>query len=153
LDVIPMEEERMVNIRVSSEDIDVSEVIQKVMRPDCGGISVFVGTVRDNFEGRPVRGVNIEAYDLMAVEDLERIANDVMRKHGVREIAVQHRTGKLGVGDVIVVIAVSAPHRKEAFDACREIIERLKQTTPIWKQEFLDQGERWVEGESRGENG
>ncbi|MEM2838508.1 MAG: molybdenum cofactor biosynthesis protein MoaE [Thermoplasmata archaeon] len=143
----------MVSVKVSSEEVDVAGVIRRVMSPDCGGISVFVGTVRDNYEGKRVKGVNIEAYDAMAVEDLERIAKEVKDEFGVREISIHHRTGRLNVGDVIVAIAVSAPHRKEAFGACREIIERLKKTTPIWKQEFLDDGQRWAEDDRHGSNG
>jgi len=134
----------MVFVRVDTDEIDVSESIRRVMSPDCGGVSVFIGTVRDNYEGRKVRGVSIEAYDEMAVEDLERIAREVKDMFGVRDISIQHRTGRLDVGDIIVVIAVSAPHRKEAFDACREVLERLKRTTPIWKQEFLEEGSRWA---------
>lgn len=143
----------MVFVKVSPEEVDVLGSIKRVMSPKCGGISVFVGTVRDNYDNRPVRGVSIEAYDAMAVEDLERIAKEVKDEFGAREISIQHRTGKLDVGDVIVVIAVSAPHRKEAFAACREILERLKKTTPIWKQEFFDDGQRWAEDEKYGSNG
>lgn len=143
----------MVFVKVSPEEVDVLGSIKRVMSPECGGISVFVGTVRDNYDNKPVRGVSIEAYDAMAVEDLERIAKEVKNEFGVREISIQHRTGKLDVGDVIVVIAVSAPHRKEAFAACRVVLERLKKTTPIWKQEFLDDGQRWAEDEKYGSNG
>ena len=139
----------MSNVSVTSEFIDPSKAISAVMRKDCGGIVIFIGTIRDNFEGKPVKGVEVEAYDEMAVKDMQAIVDRAKRWHPIAEAMVIHRTGKLAVGDTVVVIAVSAQHRRDAFEACREIIDAMKKTTPIWKQELLEDGGRWVEGESQ----
>lgn len=138
---------RTENVIITSEPIDFARVITSVMRKDCGGIVTFIGSIRDNFEGKPVKGVEVEAYDEMAVADLQAIIDKAKRWHSIAEATIVHRTGKLSPGDVVVVIAVSAPHRKDAFDACRDIIESMKKSTPIWKQELLEGGGRWVEGE------
>jgi molybdopterin synthase catalytic subunit len=84
----------------------------------------------------------------MAVADLRRIAAELSSEKGIGGITIVHRTGVLEVGEVVVVVAVSAPHRKEAFEVCQSIIDRLKQTTPIWKQEFFDEGSRWIGGDA-----
>lgn len=137
----------MPNVSVSSKPIDVSKIISAVMRKDCGGIVTFIGSIRDNHQGKKVKNVEIEAYDEMAAQDLGRIIGEAVSRYPIGEAAVAHRTGRLNVGDVVVVIAVSAPHRNDAFDACREIIDNMKKTTPIWKQELLEEGGRWVESE------
>jgi molybdopterin synthase catalytic subunit len=136
-------------VNISKDKIDVDKVIQSVMSPEYGGIVTFIGTVRDSFDGKRVRKINVEAYDEMAIADLKRIAEELSSKHGIGGIAIVHRTGTLEVGEVVVAVAVSAPHRKEAFEVCQAIIDKLKQTTPIWKQEFFDGGSRWIGGESK----
>jgi len=137
-----------IEVKISKEKIDVCKVIQSVMMPGCGGIASFIGTIRDSFEGKDVKGVNVEAYDEMAVADLRRIAAELSSEKGIGGIMIVHRTGALDVGEVVVVVAVSAPHRKEAFEVCQSIIDKLKQTTPIWKQEFFDEGSRWIGGDA-----
>jgi len=137
-----------IEVKVSNEKIDVCKVIESVMMPGCGGIASFIGTIRDSFEGKGVNRVNVEAYDEMAVADLRKIASDLSSEKGIGGITIVHRTGVLEVGEVVVVVAVSAPHRKEAFEVCQSIIDRLKQTTPIWKQEFFDEGSRWIGGDA-----
>lgn len=144
----------MVNVTITREKLDAGEVIGDVMRPDCGGIVVFIGTIRDSFEGKKVRRIEVEAYDEMAVDDLKKILQEAVMRHKAAEASISHRTGKLNVGDIVVVVAVSAPHRREAFQACKDIIDRMKQTTPIWKQEFFEGGSQWVGGgEAHGEDG
>jgi len=138
-----------IEIEVSKEKIDICEVIKSVMMPGCGGIASFIGTIRDSYEGKDVKGVNVEAYDEMAVADLRRIATELSSEKGIGGITIVHRTGALEVGEVVVVVAVSAPHRKEAFEVCQTIIDKLKQTTPIWKQEFFDEGSRWIGGDAK----
>jgi molybdopterin synthase catalytic subunit len=138
-----------IEVRISKEKIDVSKAIESVMMPGCGGIASFIGTIRDSFEGKDVKRVNVEAYDEMALADLRRIATELSSEKGIGGITIVHRTGSLEVGEVVVAVAVSAPHRKEAFDVCQSIIDRLKQTTPIWKQEFFDEGSRWIGGDSK----
>lgn len=138
-----------IEVKVAKEKIDVSKVIQSVMMPSCGGIASFIGTIRDSFEGKAVKSVKVEAYDEMALADLKRIAADLSSEKGIGCIMIVHRIGTLKVGDVVVAIAVSTPHRKEAFEICQSIVDRLKQTTPIWKQEFYEDGSRWIGGDAK----
>lgn len=138
-----------IEVRISKEKIDVSKAIESVMMPGCGGIASFIGTIRDSFEGKDVKRVNVEAYDEMALGDLKKIATELMSEKGIGGITIIHRTGSLEVGEVVVAVAVSAPHRKEAFEVCQSIIDRLKQTTPIWKQEFFNEGSRWIGGDTK----
>jgi molybdopterin synthase catalytic subunit len=138
----------MNDVSISPEPIDVSKAISAVMRKDCGAVVTFIGTIRDNHKGKPVRSIEVEAYDEMAVKDLQSILAKAKKDHSIGEAKVAHRTGRLTPGEVVVVIAVSATHRADAFDACEEIIDSMKKTTPIWKQEFMDDGGRWVESES-----
>jgi molybdopterin synthase catalytic subunit len=138
----------MADVSLTSEPIDPSKVISSVMRKECGGIVVFIGAIRDSSGGKPVKRVEVEAYGEMAVKDMQAIIDRARKKHPVAAATIVHRTGRLFPGDIVVVIAVSAPHRREAFDACGEIIDAMKKTTPIWKEELMDGGGKWVEGES-----
>ena len=108
---------------------------------------MFVGTVRDHSDAGDVIGLRYEAWDELAVRRLEEIAAEMLEKWPARRVALLHRTGDLGIGEISVVVASSAPHRSDAFDACRHGIERLKEDVPIWKKEALASGEaRWVMG-------
>lgn len=135
-------------VGVTSRQVSVDRAIRAVRSPAVGGIAVFIGTVRGtSTDSRRLTSLELEAAQDLATADLERIANAAARKHKVSSICVRHRIGRLRVGDVIVVIAVGAPHRKDAFAACRFIIDELKKTTPIWKKERGPGFERWVEPE------
>lgn len=136
-----------VMVRISRRPISVGKVIDSVRTKSAGGLVVFIGTVRDKSDGRRVSKMELEAADDMAREDLARICKEASKKDEVSKMAVVHRVGRLDVGDVIIVIAVSAPHRKEAFSACRHVIDELKKTTPIWKKELDGESSRWVDGE------
>ena len=136
-------------IKIQREDIDIKEHIDMVRTPDTGGIVTFLGTVRDNALGRDVAKMNIEVYEAMAKTQLEAIRGEAIEKFGVNEIVVVHRYGELDVMDNIVFISVSAGHRKEAFEACKYVIDELKQRVPIWKKETTPEGDFWVEGEKR----
>lgn len=114
------------------------------MSPDSGGIDVFIGTVRDATKGKAVVRLEFEAYESMAIAEMEKIAQKAFEKWPVQKVLVHHRTGALDVGEVPVIIAVSAAHRSAAFEACRYIIDTLKQTVPIWKKEIFKDGEVWV---------
>ena len=114
------------------------------MSPECGGIDVFIGTVRDATKGKPVTKLEFEAYESMALNEMKKIAADVLQKWPVQKILIHHRTGTLAIGEVPVVIAVAAAHRAAAFDACRYTIDTLKETVPIWKKEIFEDGEIWV---------
>jgi len=134
-----------VSARISRRPVSVDAVIKSVRSKSAGGIVTFVGTVRDNSRGKRVTGMELEAAAELALKDLRRIASKAEKEFGTSKIAVAHRVGRLRVGDVIVVIAVSAPHRKDAFAACRFVIDELKRSTPIWKKEFDGRKKRWVE--------
>ncbi|GAB3928679.1 hypothetical protein GCM10028827_22310 [Mucilaginibacter myungsuensis] len=114
------------------------------MSPSCGGIDVFIGTVRDATKGKQVLRLEFEAYEKMAVSEMQKLADRAMQQWPVQKVVIHHRTGVLQVGEVPVVIAVAAAHRDAAFEACRFLIDTLKQTVPIWKKEVFEDGEVWV---------
>lgn len=131
-------------VDLRAETLSVDEVFQSVARPGAGGTAVFLGTVRDEADGRIVTLLEYEAYPAMARSELRRIAEAIADEiPGVR-LAVTHRVGALGVGDLAIVCAASAPHRGEAFRACRMLIDRIKETVPIWKREHGPDGPYWV---------
>ena len=134
----------MIDILISSEPLQLQACIDKVMAPECGGIDVFIGTVRNSTKGRTVVQLEFEAYETMALKEMQKIAEEVATKWPVHNIVIHHRIGVLQVGDIPVIIAVSAAHRGAAFDACRYAIDTLKQTVPIWKKEVFEDGETWV---------
>lgn len=134
----------MIDINITSEPLDVQACIAAVMRPDCGGIDVFIGTVRSATAGKAVMRLEFEAYEPMAQREMQKIAEQACDRWPVQHIVIHHRTGVLDVGEIPVIIAVSAAHRAAAFDACRFAIDTLKQTVPIWKKEVFEDGEVWV---------
>lgn len=131
-------------VLLQSDPIDISACITQVMSPSCGGIDVFIGTVRNATKGRAVTHLEFEAYEPMAISEMKKIAEDTTAKWPIEKIMIRHRTGRMEIGEVPVVIAVAAAHRDAAFDACRFIIDTLKQTVPIWKKEFFEDGAHWV---------
>jgi molybdopterin synthase catalytic subunit len=134
-------------VLVTPEPLSVDSALAAVADPGAGGTCVFVGTVRDRSDQGEVTGLTYEAWDDLAVQRLTEIAEELLRTWRLGRVALLHRTGELSVGEASVVVAVSAPHRDEAFDACRQAIERLKQDVPIWKKEGLRSGEaHWVMG-------
>lgn len=134
-------------VRVTADRISADEALAFVADPGAGGTCVFLGTVRDHSDAGDVHGLSYEAWEELAVTRLGEIADEAFSTWSVRRIALLHRTGDLGVGDVSVIVAASAEHRSEAFEACRHGIERLKHDVPIWKKEHLRDGEsHWVMG-------
>lgn len=134
-------------VSVTPEPLSVDEALAAVADPGAGGTCVFVGTVRDSSTAGDVTKLTYEAWDDLAVRRITEIGDELHRSWPLRRVAILHRTGSLEVGVASVVIAVSAPHRAEAFDACRHAIERLKEDVPIWKKEGLRTGEaQWVMG-------
>ena len=131
-------------IKITDRAIDAGDIIEKVIIPESGGIDVFIGTVRNHTKGKEVLHLEYEAYIPMAEKEIERILNSVADQWKVYKAVVHHRIGHLGIGEKAIVIAVSAAHRAEAFEACRFIIEEIKQTVPIWKKEIFKDGEIWV---------
>jgi len=131
--------------------LDVAAVLGRVGSPADGAAVLFVGTVRDRNDGRPVTGIRYEAYVEMAEAELGRIVAEASARWGTDRIAVVHRIGELAVGEASVAIAVSAPHRAASFEACRYIIDELKARVPVWKRErYADGGAAWLAGEVRG---
>ncbi|MES2425836.1 MAG: molybdenum cofactor biosynthesis protein MoaE [Bacteroidota bacterium] len=131
-------------IKLSVTTLNVQECIDWVMSPECGGVDVFIGTVRNATKGKPVVRLEFEAYDQMAISEMEKIAQQALAKWPIQRLLIHHRTGVLQIGEIPVVIAVAAAHRDAAFEACRYIIDTLKQTVPIWKKEIFEDGEVWV---------
>jgi molybdopterin synthase catalytic subunit len=129
---------------VREEDLSVDEVLAAVRHPECGGIALFVGVVRDHDHGEQVDALDYSAHP-SALATLREVCEQVGARHSVVRIAAVHRTGHLEVGDLAVVVAVAAAHRGEAFTACRDLIDTLKSTVPIWKhQQFADGSDEWV---------
>ncbi|TSJ39405.1 molybdenum cofactor biosynthesis protein MoaE [Mucilaginibacter corticis] len=131
-------------IKLSVSTLNVMECVDWVMSPECGGIDVFIGTVRNATKGKTVVRLEFEAYEKMAISELEKIADQASIKWPVQKMLIHHRTGVLQIGEIPVIIAVAAAHRHAAFEACRYIIDTLKQTVPIWKKEIFEDGEVWV---------
>lgn len=129
---------------LSADPLDVAAVVSQAESDDAGAVASFVGTVRRSSRGRDVVRLEYEAYEEMAEEMLARLAAGLKAKHGLCEVAIHHRVGVVEIGDASVVIAVSAPHRAAALDACREAIDTLKETIPLWKKEFYADGEEWI---------
>jgi molybdopterin synthase catalytic subunit len=127
--------------------IDSRALASRVLGSAHGAVVTFEGVVRDNTGGRPTEFLEYDCYEPMALRLMEDLASNLRSKHAIGEIAMVHRLGKLAIGEASVVISVSAPHRKPAFEACFEAINRLKATVPIWKKEHFAGGEVWVEGE------
>ncbi len=134
----------MTDIRISDLPLNIQSCIDWVQSPESGGIDVFLGTVRNATKGRKVQHLEFEAYEPMAIAEMKKIADAVIAKWPVNKILIYHRTGKLAVGEIPVIIAVAAAHRGAAFDACRYAIDTLKETVPIWKKEVFEDGEVWV---------
>lgn len=133
-------------IELSYEPLSPQRCLEAVRLPGSGGIVSFVGSVRDVSEGKPVRFLEYEAYEPMALEKLRQVVDEARARWPVNATAIQHRLGRLEIGEDAVVIALSCPHRAEAFAACHYMIDRLKEIVPIWKKEYGEAGEVWVGG-------
>jgi molybdopterin synthase catalytic subunit len=132
------------DFRVQPEPLDVAAVVAQVSRPDAGAIATFIGTTREHSRGRVVVGLEYDAYPEMAESEMARIGEAIRSRHDVLDVAMAHRVGPVPIGEASVVIAVSAAHRAAAFEACREAIDTLKQTVPVWKKELFEGGEEWI---------
>ena len=124
--------------------LDTSAVLREVESPEAGAVASFVGTVRRSSRGRDVQYLEYEAYEEMAEPMLTRLGAELVERHELCAVAVHHRLGRVEIGEASVVIAVSARHRSAALDACREAIETLKTTIPLWKKEVYAGGEEWI---------
>lgn len=122
----------MIAVRIQEEDFDIDALTNALRDRMSGAIVTFIGTVRDD----SISALRYEAYTDMAMKELKKLASEAVENYGLNDAVIVHRTGRLEVGDNVVFIGVSAPHRAEAFDGCRYIIDRLKQIVPIWKEEL-----------------
>ena len=123
-------------VSVSGRVIDAAQVLRDIATPGTGGIDLFIGTVRDNNEGKPVASIDYTAYVPMAEEVLRRIEEEIRARWPVENVILIHRIGLLRVGEISVLTAVGSPHRAASFEACRHAIERIKADLPVWKKEF-----------------
>ena len=130
-------------VRVTEEPLSVDEAIELVARPEAGAQVIMIGTVRDHAAGAAVESLEYEAYAAMAEKVIRGILDEVEAAFVGTRATVLHRTGLLDIGERAVVVAVSAPHRAEAFAGCAKIVDRLKEDAPIWKRETWDGGEDW----------
>ena len=133
------------HVAVQSEPLSVDSAVQAVSHPGAGGIALFLGVVRDHANERAVSRLDYEAHGSLAERELLRVAGAVLEQHPDTRVYAVHRVGQLAVGELAVVVAASAPHRAEAFAACRMLIEEIKQHVPIWKKEWASDGSaEWV---------
>lgn len=133
-----------ISIKLTSNKLSLQECYDFVEDPTCGGIDIFVGTVRNHTKGKKVEKLDFSAYGPMAVKEMQIIAEKAIEKFDVFKIAIHHAEGVLQIGDIPVIISVSAAHRVAAFEACQFAIDTLKETVPIWKKEHFEDGEVWV---------
>ena len=130
---------------ITEAPIAMDDLLSAVAHPGAGGIATFLGVVRDNSLGRKVRYLFYEAYPPMAIKEMQRLETEVRERWEISAMAITHRVGRLEIGEASVAIAISSPHRKEALEACHYTIDRLKQTVPVWKKEYWEGGEVWIE--------
>lgn len=134
-------------IALTHNPIDTAAILVSVRHPQDGAVAIFDGIVRDNTRGRNTRFLVYEAYEEMALRQMQQLAADARQRFAIHQVALVHRLGKLHIGDSSVLIAVCSAHRGAAFDACRWLIDTLKKTVPIWKQEHFEDGVVWASGE------
>ena len=136
----------MASYEVGPAPLDAALVASMVARPEDGAVTTFLGIVRDHNAGRRVLWLEYESYEPLAVKSCEQIAGEAAERWPGARLAIHHRTGRVDIGEASVVVAAASAHRGDAFAACRYAIERLKQIAPIWKHEYFEGGESWIEG-------
>ena len=132
------------SIKITQEKLNLQECYDFVTDASCGGISAFVGTVRNDTKGKEVQQLDFSTYKPMAIKEMQKIADIALIKFPIEKIAIHHAEGMLQIGDVPVIITTSSKHRDAAFEACQYAIDTLKETVPIWKKEHFSDGEIWV---------
>ena len=137
---------------ITAQPISVDEVNRRVISPAVGSVVTFTGVVRGNNLGRQVRSLEYEAYPEMAEPILAQIGKDIRARWPVEQVAIVHRVGRLQIGEVSVNVAIASAHRQGAFEAGSYAIDRVKQIAPVWKKEYLDDGEVWIEGPEANEH-
>ena len=134
----------MIEISLIKEPLNVTSFINACYDDSCGAVTTFIGTVRNSNKGKEVLYLDFEAFEPMALKELNTIAQTVVERWNVQKIAIAHRLGKVTIGEEAVVIAVSTPHRRASFESCEYVIDTLKKTVPIWKKEVYSSGATWI---------
>ncbi|HEV8525593.1 MAG TPA: molybdenum cofactor biosynthesis protein MoaE [Terriglobales bacterium] len=135
------------HVAIVRKNIDTQKLLDEIKHPEDGAVAVFEGIVRDHTRGRRTLYLEYEAYEPMALSEMEKLAEQALERFAVREVALVHRLGRLEHTETSVLVIVAAGHRAPAFEACRWLIDTLKQTVPIWKKEYFEDGAIWAEGE------
>jgi molybdopterin synthase catalytic subunit len=133
--------------RLTREAIDARGIAEMILRPEDGAICIFEGVVRNNSKGKKTRYLEYEAYETMALKTMEELGGFVRQAWEIGSVAIIHRLGHMDIGETSVAIVITSPHRRASFDACEYAIDRLKKIVPIWKKEFFEDGEIWIEGQ------
>jgi len=133
--------------RLTREAIDAREIADMILRPQDGALCIFEGVVRNNSKGKTTRYLEYEAYETMALKTMEEIGEFVRSAWEIGCVAIVHRLGRMEIGETSVAIIITSPHRRASFDSCEYAIDRLKKIVPIWKKEFFEDGEIWIEGQ------
>ena len=131
---------------ITRDPLDPQPLVEAVRKDESGAVALFYGVVRNHNMGRSVQYLEYDAYESMAVKKLREVADEVCAKFPVTGIAALHRIGRLEIGETSLLVAVSSPHRKEAFEACHYAVDRIKETVPVWKKEVWEDGSEWIEG-------
>jgi molybdopterin synthase catalytic subunit len=131
---------------ITRDPLDPAPLVESVRRDESGAVALFYGVVRNENLGRSVRYLEYDAYEAMALKKMRQVADEVAAKFAINGIGVLHRIGRLEIGETSLLVAVSSPHRREAFEACHHAVDRIKQTVPVWKKEVWDDGSEWIEG-------
>ncbi|GAA4306654.1 molybdenum cofactor biosynthesis protein MoaE [Compostibacter hankyongensis] len=126
------------------DDIDLNEAYHYLRHPGAGAVNLFIGTVRDQGQGKAVTRLSFEAYEEMALREMQKIGAGALEKWPLKKLLIVHTKGEKQVGEPVVVVGVSAPHRDVSFEACRHLIDTLKQRVPIWKKEFYTDQSSWI---------
>jgi MoaE-MoaD fusion protein len=143
----PVEELRSEHCVIQREPIDVREIKEELEHPEDGAALLFEGVVRNNTRGRKTLYLDYEAYESMALNEMEKLAQAALERFKVRDVCLVHRLGRLQIGETSVLIGVASAHRAASFEACRWLIDTLKKTVPIWKKEYFEDGAVWADGE------
>jgi MoaE-MoaD fusion protein len=132
--------------RLIREPIDIPQITESLQKPEDGAVVVFEGVVRNNARDKAVRFLEYDAYESMALKKMEEVGSRAKSEYAIRDIAIVHRLGHMDIGECSIVIVIASAHRGPAFDACRFAIDTIKEIVPIWKKEFYEDGEIWIEG-------
>lgn len=133
---------------ITNNSLDVGEIARRVVPPSCGAIVTLDGFVRQWTKGKETLYLEYEAYEPMAVREMEKLIKSAKEQFAIENVGIVHRLGRMEIGETSVVISVASPHRRAAFEACEWLIKELKRTVPIWKKEYYVGGEVWIQGES-----